>query len=37
MYTQCDNCLAVETTMASIGSKCMHCGNGFMKVVNKPL
>lgn len=36
-YSQCDRCGAVETTPASINSKCFFCKNGTMKEVLKEL
>ena len=32
---ECDNCGAVETTSASIGSKCMFCKDGIMREVEQ--
>lgn len=37
MYTQCDECGAIETTVASINSCCMYCTKGKMKEVTKEL
>jgi hypothetical protein len=37
MYTQCDTCEAVETTLASINTRCFYCNKGTMREVVNPL
>jgi hypothetical protein len=37
MYTKCDKCGFVETTIGSINACCMHCKDGRMREVLKEL
>lgn len=37
MYTQCDKCGAIETTLTSVLANCMFCKKGIMREVVKEL